>query len=126
MTGPSMIVTTTNEVAGRRIREYKGVVRGILVRAPTISQGILGGLKSIIGGSIGAYTDMCEQARQHAYDRMVEHAREVGATAVVGMRFDAGEVASKASATPLPPAKAGHNVAPNPDRYLRVNPVHRR
>ena len=99
MTAASMIVTTTNEVAGRRIREYKGVVRGIIVRAPTISQGILGGLKSIVGGSIGAYTDMCEQARQHAYDRMVEHAREVGATAVVGMRFDAGEVAAKASAT---------------------------
>lgn len=99
MAGAAMIVTTTNEVAGRRIREYKGVVRGIIVRAPTISQGILGGLKSIIGGSIGAYTEMCEQARQHAYDRMVEHARETGANAVIAMRFDAGEVAAKASAT---------------------------
>jgi len=58
-----IIVSTTFDVQGRRIREYKGVVRGITVRAPTIAQGILGGLKSIVGGQIGAYTEMCEQAR---------------------------------------------------------------
>src|SRR3989454_3878684 len=95
----SIIVSTTFDVQGRRIREYKGVVRGITVRAPTIAQGILGGLKSIIGGQIGAYTEMCEQTRQAAYDLMIEHARELGANAVVGMCFDASEVASKASAT---------------------------
>ena len=95
----SIIVTTTFEVQGRRVREYKGVVRGITVRAPTITQGILGGLKSIVGGRIGAYTEMCEQTRQAAYDLMIEHAREVGATAVLGMSFDASEVASRASAT---------------------------
>jgi uncharacterized protein YbjQ (UPF0145 family) len=96
---PSIIVSTTFDVQGRRIREYKGVVRGITVRAPTIAQGILGGLKSIIGGRIGAYTEMCEQTRQAAYDLMIEHARELGANAVLGMCFDASEVASKASAT---------------------------
>ena len=95
----SMIVSTTFDVQGRRVREYKGVVRGITVRAPTISQGILGGLKSIIGGQIGAYTEMCEQARQAAYDLMVAHARQVGANAVLGVSFDASEVASRASAT---------------------------
>jgi uncharacterized protein YbjQ (UPF0145 family) len=95
----SLIVSTTFDVQGRRVREYKGVVRGITVRAPTISQGILGGLKSIIGGQIGAYTEMCEQARQTAYDLMVEHARQVGANAVLGVAFDASEVASRASAT---------------------------
>ena len=94
-----ILVSTTFDVQGRRIREYKGVVRGITVRAPTISQGILGGLKSIIGGQIGAYTDMCDQARQTAYDLMIEHAREVGANAVIGMSFDASEVAARASAT---------------------------
>src|SRR5438105_1694937 len=94
-----MIVSTTFDVQGRRVREYKGVVRGITVRAPTISQGILGGLKSIIGGQIGAYTEMCEQARQAAYDLMVAHARQVGANAVLGVSFDASEVASRASAT---------------------------
>ncbi|HYK81888.1 MAG TPA: YbjQ family protein [Gemmatimonadales bacterium] len=96
---PAVIVTTTFTVEGRAVREYKGVVRGITVRAPTISQGILGGLKSIIGGHIGAYTEMCEQARQTAYDLMVEHARQLGANAVLGVSFDASEVASKASAT---------------------------
>ncbi|HEY6158777.1 MAG TPA: YbjQ family protein [Gemmatimonadales bacterium] len=95
----SMIVSTTFDVQGRRVREYKGVVRGITVRAPTISQGILGGLKSIIGGQIGAYTEMCEQARQAAYDLMVEHARQVGANAILGVSFDASEVAARASAT---------------------------
>src|SRR5438128_10870672 len=95
----SIIVSTTFDVQGRRIREYKGVVRGITVRAPTISQGILGGLKSIIGGQIGAYTEMCEQARQAAYDLMVAHARQVGANAILGVSFDASEVAARASAT---------------------------
>src|SRR5256714_7315982 len=95
---PSMIVSTTFDVQGRRVREYRGVVRGITVRAPTISQGILGGLKSIIGGQIGADTEMCEQARQAAYDLMVEHARRVGADAILGVSLDPSEVASRAAA----------------------------
>jgi uncharacterized protein YbjQ (UPF0145 family) len=92
-------VTTSLSIDGYRIREYKGVARGIVVRAPTIAQGILGGLKSIIGGRIGAYTQMCEQARQQAYDLMLEHAKELGATAVVGLRYDASEVVARESAT---------------------------
>jgi uncharacterized protein YbjQ (UPF0145 family) len=94
-----MLVTTTFNIEGRQVREYKGLVRGITVRAPTITQGILGGLKSIIGGQIGAYTEMCEQARATAYDLMVQHARALGANAVLGVRYDASEVASKAQAT---------------------------
>ena len=94
-----MIVSTTFGVEGRRVREYKGLVRGLTVRAPTISQGILGGLKSIVGGQIGAYSEMCEQARQTAYDLMVEHARQLGANAVLGVAYDASEVASRVSAT---------------------------
>jgi len=92
-------VTTTFNIDGYKIAAYKGVVRGIIVRAPTIVQGFLGGLKSIIGGQIGAYTEMCEQTRQQAYELMIRHAVEVGANAVVGLRFDASEVASKVSAT---------------------------
>jgi len=92
-------VSTTFSVEGYRIKEYKGVVRGIIVRAPTIAQGILGGLKNIIGGRIGAYTEMCEQARQQAYDLMLRHAQELGANAVVGFRYDASEVVSRGSAT---------------------------
>jgi uncharacterized protein YbjQ (UPF0145 family) len=95
----NMPVTTTFTIEGYRIREYRGIVRGIIVRAPTIAQGIVGGLKSIVGGRIGAYTEMCEQARQQAYDLLIEHAVEVGANAIVGLRYDASEVASKSSAT---------------------------
>ena len=92
-------LTTTFNIEGYRIKQYLGVVRGIIVRAPTISQGILGGLKSIVGGRIGAYTEMCEQARQQAYDLLIDHAMAIGANAVVGVRLDASEVASKFSAT---------------------------
>src|SRR5260221_13538854 len=94
-----MWVTTTFSFEGYRIREYKGVVRGIIVRAPTISQGIVGGLKSIIGGQIDPYAEMCEQARQQAYDRMIQHAGEAGANGGVGLRYDASEVVRKGSAT---------------------------
>ena len=93
------VTTTTFSIEGYRIVRYLGIVRGIIVRAPTISQGIIGGLKSIIGGRIGAYTEMCEQTRQQAYDLMLDHARHMGANASVGLRFDASEVASKVSAT---------------------------
>lgn len=92
-------VTTTFSIDGYKIVAYKGVVRGIIVRAPTIAQGIMGGLKSIIGGQIGAYTEMCEQARQHAYDLLIQHAVDVGANAVVGLRYDASEVGGKTAAT---------------------------
>jgi uncharacterized protein YbjQ (UPF0145 family) len=92
-------VTTTFTIEGYRIAMYLGVVRGIIVRAPTIAQGIMGGLKSIIGGRIGAYTEMCEQTRQQAYELLVDHAVALGANAVVGLRYDASEIASRANAT---------------------------
>jgi uncharacterized protein YbjQ (UPF0145 family) len=94
-----MQVTTTFTIDGFRIKEYKGIVRGIIVRSPTIAQGIVGGLKNIVGGQIGAYTEMCEQARRQAYERCLEHAKEIGANAIVGLRYDASEVVSKGSAT---------------------------
>jgi uncharacterized protein YbjQ (UPF0145 family) len=95
-----MPVTTTFTIEGYRIRQYLGVVRGIIVRAPTISQGILGGLKSIIGGNIGSYTEMCEQARQQAYDLLLQHARQLGANGILGLRYDASEIGgARTSAT---------------------------
>src|SRR5213082_1517387 len=92
-------VTTTFTIEGYRIRQYLGIVRGIIVRAPTISQGILGGLKSIIGGQIGSYTEMCEQARQQAYDLLIDHARAIGANAIVGLRYDASEIGGQGAAS---------------------------
>lgn len=94
-----MFVTTTFTIEGYRIVEYKGLVRGIIVRSPTIAQGFIGGIKNIIGGKIGAYTEMCEQTRQQAYDAMIKHAESVGANALVGVRYDAAEVVSQSAAT---------------------------
>ena len=94
-----MFASTTFDIPGYRVTAHKGMVRGIIVRSPTIAQGILGGLKSIIGGRIGAYTEMCEQGRQHAYDQMVAHAVELGANAVIGVRYDASDLGANLSAT---------------------------
>ncbi|MBN2579173.1 MAG: YbjQ family protein [Pirellulales bacterium] len=92
-----MPVTTTFSIDGYRIAAYKGIVRGIIVRSPTIAQGILGGLKNIVGGKIGAFTEMCEQTRQQAYELMIRHAVEVGANAVIGLRYDASDIAGTAT-----------------------------
>jgi uncharacterized protein YbjQ (UPF0145 family) len=88
-----IFVTTGNSFEGYEIGEYLGIVRGIVVRAQTISQGIRGALSSILGGNIRAYEEVCEQARSEAYARMVEHAQDRGADAVVAMRYDATEFA---------------------------------
>ena len=86
-----MIVTTGNEVTGHAIASYLGVVRGIVVRAPSIAQGLLGSLKQLVGGNIEAYVRVCEAAREEAYERMEQHAKQMGADAVIGMRYDATE-----------------------------------
>ena len=90
----SIVVTTTFTIEGYAIREYKGIVRGIVVRSPTLVQGFLGSLKQIIGGRIGAYTEMCEQTREAAYNQMVEQALLLGANAIVGTRYDGSDVTS--------------------------------
>ena len=86
-----MIVTTGNDVSGKEVAEYLGVVRGIVVRATGIGAGFIGGLKSIAGGNIEEFTVVCEQARMDAFNRMVRHAHEIHADAVIGMRYDATE-----------------------------------
>lgn len=85
------IVTTGNEIAGYSITQYLGVVRGIVVRSPSIGQGLVGGLKQIVGGNIREYAEVCEAARKDAYQLLVQHAAEVGADAIIGMRYDATE-----------------------------------
>ncbi len=81
-----MIVSTTFNLKGYKNTEYLGIVRGIIVRAPTIMQNFMGGLKTIVGGKIGAFTNMCETTSQKANDEMVEHAKQMGADAIVGMQ----------------------------------------
>jgi len=86
-----ILVTTGNEVAGYHIRNYLGIVRGIVVRSPSIGQGIVGAFKSIGGGNIAEYAEVCESARHDAYTQMVAHAEHIGAHAIIGMRYDATE-----------------------------------
>jgi uncharacterized protein YbjQ (UPF0145 family) len=88
---PLMLVTTGNDLAGRALASYIGIVRGIVVRSPSISQGFFGGLKQLVGGNIESYAAVCETAREEAYQRMVQHAEEMGADAIITMRYDATE-----------------------------------
>lgn len=92
-----MIVTTGNEVAGQTIASYLGIVRGIVVRSPSITQGFLGGLKQIVGGNIESYAEVCEAAREDAYQRMVQHAQQRGADAIIAVRYDATEFTQSAT-----------------------------
>ena len=86
-----MIITTGNDIEGGKIVQYLGVVRGIVVRATSIGAGFIGGLKALGGGNIDEFTRICEQARQDAFNRMVQHAQELGADAIICMRYDATE-----------------------------------
>ena len=88
---PLLIVTTGNDVAGRTIVQYLGIVRGIIVRSTGIGRGIVGGLRSIAGGNIPEYAAVCEEARQHAYQLMIQHAVEMRADAIIAFRYDATE-----------------------------------
>jgi len=86
-----MFATTGNDVDGYVVSEYLGVVRGIVVRSPNIAQGFIGGINQIFGGNIEAYAQVCERARQEAYERMVQHAAALGANGIIAVRYDATE-----------------------------------
>ncbi|AGH55122.1 TPA: YbjQ family protein [Legionella pneumophila] len=88
----TMMITTGNSFDGKVIKQCLGIVRGIVVRSPTISQGLMGGLKSIVGGKIGAYSQMCEHAREEAFQLMIEHAQALNANGIIAMRYDTGEI----------------------------------
>jgi uncharacterized protein YbjQ (UPF0145 family) len=87
-----MLVVTTENVAGHRIRESKGQVFGVVVRSRGLGGNIMAGLRSLGGGEIIEYTQMLEEARRHAIDRMVKNARIMQANAIVMMRFDSSEM----------------------------------
>jgi uncharacterized protein YbjQ (UPF0145 family) len=87
----TIIVTTGIEVSGYDIVKYLAIVRGIVVRATSIGKGILGSFKALGGGNIKEFTEVCEAARHDAYQQMIQHAQEVGADAIIGMRYDACE-----------------------------------
>jgi len=92
-----LIMTTTFTVEGHRISDYLGIVRGVIVRSPTISQGFKGGLRMLVGGQINEFTQMCEQTRQQATAALAHHAREMNADAVIGIAYDASEIGQSAT-----------------------------
>ncbi len=86
-------VTTTFGFEGYKTARYLGIVRGITVRARSVVGQFGAGLQSLVGGRITLYVELCEQARQEAFDLMIQHAKEMGANAIVGVRYDATELA---------------------------------
>jgi uncharacterized protein YbjQ (UPF0145 family) len=88
------LTTTAFELAGYRVVKSLGVVRGIIVRSRSIVGNIGAGLQSLVGGNISLYTSLCERTRDDAFRQMLAHAAELGANAVIGIRYDATEIGS--------------------------------
>ena len=86
--------TTAFELTGYRTVASLGVVRGITVRSRSIVGSFVGGLQTIVGGNITIYTELCERAREDAFLLMLQHAEQVGANAIIGIRYDANEIMS--------------------------------
>ncbi len=93
MSNTHALTTTAFELTGYRIRRSFGVVRGIIVRSRSIVGNVGASLQSLFGGNITLYTSLCERAREDAFQAMLAHAGELGANAVIGVRYDATEIA---------------------------------
>jgi uncharacterized protein YbjQ (UPF0145 family) len=88
------LTTTAFTIDGYRIVQNKGVVRGIIVRSRSIFGTIGGSLQTLVGGNITLFSELCERTRADAFSQMLDHARERGANAVIGIRYDATELMS--------------------------------
>jgi len=86
------LTTTTFELPGYRVIKSYGVVRGIVVRSRSVVGNFVAGLQSMIGGNITLYTELCERAREDAFNLMLQHAGQLGANAVIAVRYDATEI----------------------------------
>ncbi len=86
------LITTAFNFEGWKVVKNLGIVRGITVRSRNIFGTIGGSLQTLFGGNITLFTQLCEKTRKEAYDIMVKHAEEIGANAIIGMRYDANEV----------------------------------
>ena len=87
------MVATAQDISGYRIARNLGVVRGIIVRSRSLVGNIGASLQTLFGGNITIYTELCEKARADAHHLMVEHAEQLGANAIIGVRYDATEIA---------------------------------
>ena len=90
-------ITTAFELPGYRVVQSLGVVRGITVRSRSIFGTVGASLQTVVGGNISMWSEMCETARQEAFEIMAQHAAALGANAVIGMRYDANDVSSMAT-----------------------------
>src|SRR5215213_10547805 len=88
-----IVVATTNDVAGHRVVRHLGVVRGITVRSRSVLGNIGAGVQALFGGNITLYTELAEKTRAEAFALMMQHAAAIGANAIIGMRYDANEIA---------------------------------
>ncbi|MBN2258396.1 MAG: YbjQ family protein [Anaerolineaceae bacterium] len=86
------MISTTYEIPGYQVRKNLGLVRGVTVRSRSVIGSFAGGVQTIFGGNITIFTELCENARQEAYELMMEHADQMGANAIIGMRYDANDV----------------------------------
>ncbi len=86
------LVTTSTSLEGYKIVKHLGVIRGITVRSRSALGNIAGGFQSLFGGRLSIYVELCENAREEAYQLMIQHAEVAGATAIINMRYDANEV----------------------------------
>jgi uncharacterized protein YbjQ (UPF0145 family) len=86
------MVTTALELPGYHIARNIGLVRGIVVRSRSVVGTFAAGLQTFVGGNITIWSDMCEKAREDSYELMIQHAWELGANAIICMRYDANEV----------------------------------
>jgi uncharacterized protein YbjQ (UPF0145 family) len=87
-------VTTTFDLPGCRVVRNLGLVRGIVVRSRSVVGNIGASLQTLFGGNITVYTELCERARADAYELMLAHGGQMGANAIIGVRYDANEIAS--------------------------------
>ena len=115
-----MLVVTTPDVAGRQVAETMGQVFGVVVRSRGLGGNLVAGLRSLVGGEIVEYTQMLEEGRRHAIDRMVENAALMGANAVVAMRFDSSEIGETMSEI----VAYGTAVVLGPEGQLAPQPPH--
>jgi len=92
-----MILTNIESVPGKKIVEHFGIVSGSTVRAKHVGRDFMAGLKNIVGGELKGYTELLHDSRQQATDRMIEQARELGANAIINVRFATSSVAQGAS-----------------------------
>lgn len=86
------MTTTAFELDGYKVQRNLGIVRGITVRSRSVIGNFGAALQTLIGGNISLYTELCEKAREEAFELMIQHATQMGANAVVGVRYDATEI----------------------------------